>query len=150
MTPRNYNVGGRFAAPALAHTMTESAEQARQAVRQAGKRKREAKLVTAHPKRHSGHIPPAAERFVQLALTHGFRVKVVEGWATVNHGKSNEAKREAVQVAGIDKAKRRGFRATWVNGKAGMGIWYEAGVTPRTGHPVGITSVAERIAGGAS
>jgi hypothetical protein len=30
-----------------------------------------------------------------------------------------------------------------------MGVWYEAGVTPRTGKPVGIAGVVERVNGGA-
>ncbi len=143
-----YNADARLAAPAPRHTLTKSAGKARAAVTAYARRKKDGELVTKHPKRHSGIVPAAAERFVQLAMVAGWRVKVVEGFATMNAGKANEHRVEAIQVAGIDQAKRRGFRATWVAGKAGMGIWYEAGITPKTGQPVGVAGVVLRVNGG--
>lgn len=147
MSPRSYNLMPTMGAPALLTSLDEGAEAGRRHAEERARHGAPVELVTKHPKRHSGVVPPAAERFVQLALVAGFEVKVLEGWATLYAGEVRETKVEAIKVAGIDRAKKRGFQCTWVRGKAGLGIWYERGVGP-FGASIGVTAVAAKVNGG--
>lgn len=125
--PRRYNLDARLGAPRLAHTMTESAEAARVAVRRfAHKRKLDREmgaLVTRHGQPKRTPIPASAERFRMTAERKGFDVHVVTGHRVLNPGKSNERNAFAWTVAGLHALRGLGFRAVWVDGKAHEGQW---------------------------
>lgn len=144
-----YNADARLAAPTPRHWLTTSAEAARRAVSSFAWRKRHggnAPLVTVR----EANVPLApvttsARRLVEAAKVAGLEVMLVHGAQTVNAGKSNEAKAPAIQVAAWSIERGVGFRATWVRGKAAIGIWYEAGVTSRAGEACGVAAVIARV-----
>lgn len=139
----NYNAMPTLAAPVKLHTLTESAEAARQAVREHGIRRRQEALVTKHPRPNVEHpVPTTAARLVKVAGGSGFEVTVVHGWWTMNPGASNERKAPAVRVTGKHRGKRLGFQSVWVDGRAKLGLWYAA---PGGGVDVGVSGVAERV-----
>ena len=141
-----YNADARLAAPTPTHTMTESAEQARQAVRSFAVAKRVGLIVTEHerpPVELAHPIPASLELMRKAALAAGYEVRVVHGWRTTNRGAINEAKVPAVSLDGIHRKKRRGFRATWAGGKAYLGRWRDA----EGWHDVGVSAVKERLIG---
>ena len=144
---RIYN-GTKLGAPALVHTMTKGAEAARQAVRTHATKRKLGTYATNHeePTVPEGGwpVPGNAAKLVALAEALGYTVKLAHGFVTLDAGKVNERKAPAVQVAGKSDRRGLGFRAVWAKGKAAHGILYERG-GPRTGTPVGVTAVMERV-----
>jgi hypothetical protein len=139
-----YNLDARLAAPTQRHTMTKSAEAARQAVRSFAVRKKAEKLVTRHgdtraPVEHP--IPRNATTMRKTAEALGFEVRIVHGWQAKNAGQVNERMAPAVSVDGINRKRRVGFRATWVDGKAAFGRWRDVAGW----HDDNVTGIAERI-----
>lgn len=147
--PRTYN-GTKLGAPSPAHTLTEAAESARQAVRSHAVKKQVDAIITKigdAPSVQPGAVPRNAAALLKTALAVGYDARLVHGHSTMNLGKSNEELVPAVMVAGKHRNGKRGFRATWVRGRAAIGIWYEAGVTLPSGKSVGVTAVMERVMG---
>jgi hypothetical protein len=144
---RVYN-GTTLGAPAPVHTLTPAAEKAREAVRGYAIDKKVAAMVTdiADKRREveAGVVPANAERLLKLASGIGYHARLIHGYVTMNAGQANEELAPAVMVAGKHDGRRTGFRSVWVRGKAYLGIWYEHG-GPRTGTPVGVTGVMERL-----
>jgi hypothetical protein len=144
-------LGTTLGAPTPTHTMTESAEAARQAMREQRVERIVGKLVAKHekPSVPSGGwpVPKSAQQLRLMAEALDYEVKILHGFYTMNAGKSNETKAPAVQVQGLDVRRGYGFRAVWVRGRAATDgcVWYERGVTPRTGQPMGVTALLERI-----
>lgn len=147
--PRNYNGGGGLAAPALAHTLTESAEDARRAVRAHAVKKKADAMVTdiaSHrPKPEPVHpVPANAARLAAMAAELDYEVKIVHGYATLNAGQANETVKPAVQVVGKSMRAKVGFRAVWAAGRAWQAQLYEPG-DPPFGRKVTVTDVIERV-----
>lgn len=152
--PRNYNgAAAGLAAPALAHTLTESAEDARRAVRAHAIKKKTDALVTNiedhRPKpAPEWPIPANAARLAAMATELDYEVRIVHGYATQNAGQVNESQDPAVQVAGKSTRAKVGFRAVWVRKGNGWRAWraqlYEPG-DPPTGKAVTVTAVIERV-----
>ena len=143
---RVYQADARLGAPMPTHTLTESAEAARQAVRQYVHERnldRELKrLVTRHGQPKAVPMPANAKRIEAAARRKGFEVEVVTGHWALNVGKVNERSAYTWTVAGLDRTNRRGFRAVWVDGKAQLGAWYDP-----LERDVGVSGVDERIKG---
>jgi hypothetical protein len=139
-----YNEAPLIATPARLHTLTESAEKARQAVRSYAHRKRQGELVSKHPKRETvtHPIPTRAARLLKTALALGFEARIMHGWQTVNAGRKDERKAPAVRVGGQHRGKRVAFSATWVDNRAAVGLWYDR---PGSGHNIGVAEVAKRV-----
>lgn len=145
--PRIYN-GTTFGAPSPVHTLTPAAEAARQAVRSHAVKRQVDALVTKISDARSvqpGAVPAAADRLLKSALALGWEARLVHGYSTMYAGQTREELVPAVLVAGKHRDGTRGFRATWVRGRAAIGIWYERGVTPRTGDPIGVSAVVARV-----
>jgi hypothetical protein len=140
----NYALAPNIAMPPRAHTLTESAAEAVEAVKAHGRRRRALSLVVEHPRPHVEHpVPTSATRLVKAATAAGYEVEVGHGFWLMNAGASNERKAPAVRVVGLHRGKRLGFQSIWVDGRAKLGLWYDAPGAPA--HDVGVSLVAEKV-----
>lgn len=128
--------------PAPDHTLTESAEKARQAHRRYGYDRHIervlGRIVTEHgnpkPVPYLGVVVPAAARaFAKKLEVADFEVQTLEY-------------RDGCIVEGIDRAGKRGVRAQWHRGKAAGGTWHSGGrdryVLVEDHRPVGINKIS--------
>lgn len=137
----SYRLAPDLGRPVPVHAQTEAAESARRAIRH--RRARNVELVTKHERPHSEAVPANAAKLKAQADAAGFETVLTFGHWTSNAGKSNETRDESVTVQGQHKARREGFAAVWVKGRARMGLWYDA--AHRAGDDVGITEVGKRV-----
>jgi len=109
----------KLAVPTPVHAQTDAAEQAREAMRRDGWRRRierdAAKIVVDHGRPRvepwPGEVVPSnARRLAASAEARGWHVQILEG-------------ADRCTVEGI--RGREGFRATWVRGRAHSGSWHE-------------------------
>lgn len=131
--------------PAPTHTLSPTAEAARQAVRryahERNLRRESESMVTRHGVPKFKAAPAAAEQFRSLAASKGFEVRVGLGIRVMNPGKANEYNAPAWTVAGMHRERNIAFRAVWINGRAAEGDWYD-----RTGaHEIGLAAVKDRM-----
>lgn len=113
-------LGTLIGRPQPLHTMTPSAEAAREAVRAAGATRRrlrvsdELDFVTSHLARYADDpLTQAAIMLRRLAESKGFEVKTLTGLYSAT-------------VEGVHRERGVGFRATWERGKAKSASWHEA------------------------
>lgn len=126
--------------PAPAHTLTDAAEEAREAMRRYGRERRRehivASLVVEHGHKrvipYEGGIPRAALATKRKAEAAGFDVELIE-CAT------------GCVVQGIRRRDRVGFRAFWERGKTIGGTWHSGGrdrwkLVDISDRPIGVDS----------
>lgn len=109
-----------FARPRAAHTLTDAAAEAVEAVRRHGHARRAELVVSSlitnvgNPRvtPYDGPIPAAAKRIGALAERHGFTVTL-------------HVTRGGHSLVGVDKARGRGFALHWRAGKTAGGTWHE-------------------------
>lgn len=114
-------IGLEFAKPTPVHAQTAGALEAVEAVKRAGRAKRD-KLVEDAIVTDLGRppfqpydrdpVPKAARDLIALAESRGFETNLV-------------ALRDRCTVEGIDRAAGVAFRAYWIRGRTNGGTWHE-------------------------